>query len=292
MTKQSRSIDNVPFFKSTSKLGNGVSMDRSGTSYMSGVDDDFPKDITVLQSKSEVQTKDFQRATAADKIYNHHNVFIQLNKNSPQVYGCAGQPPKAPATSFKPTVLTAGADEKGQMDYYAPLDSKLKSSYYVDKTRSLINMIDVVNYAPQDQIVYTSTEIEYLEGKLDNFVDAILNDIEPGLCGGANGNAVHAPKGVNKFTVNATGIEALRSGYIVNMRAHMHDGGVDISMKINGKEACVSKALYGGPGHTSESPDGKKWESLRETTDCGSMKVNKGDKIEFLATYDLDLHPS
>jgi hypothetical protein len=267
-------------------------MDRSGTSYMSGVDDDFPKDITVLQAQSEVQTKDFRRAEAADKIYNHHNVFIQLNKNSPEVYGCKGKPLKSQASSFKPTVLTAGADEKGQMEYYAKLDDKLKSSYYLDKARPLINMIDVVNYAPQDQIVYTSTELEYLEGKPAGYVDAILHDIEPGICGGANGNAVHAPKGVNKFTVNATGIEALRSGYIVNMRAHMHDGGVSINMKINGKEACVSKALYGGPGHMSEGPDGKKWESLRETTDCGSLKVNKGDQIEFQATYDLDLHPS
>jgi hypothetical protein len=97
---------------------------------------------------------------------------------------------------------------------------------------------------------------------------------------------------VNKFSVNATGIEALRSGYIVHMRAHMHDGGVEIKMRINEKEVCVSRAMYGGPGHTSEGPDGKKSEMLGETTDCGSIKVQKGDRIEFQANYDLDLHPS
>ena len=279
-------------FKSTTKLGNGLSMDRGGTSYMSMVDDDFPGDITVLQSSSEIQTKDFRRATAVDQIYNHHNVFIQLNKNASSVYGCTDKSRESKTAMVGASVFTAGASEVGQFNYYAELNGKLRSSYYLKKDRRLLNMIDIVNYAEQDQIVYSSTEVEYLEGKPEGFVDAILHDLEPGMCGGPNGNAIHPPKGMNQFNVVARGMEVLHNGYIVNMRAHMHDGGVDIKMKISGRRACVSKALYGGPGHTSQRPDGKKWELLRETTDCGAIKVKKGDQIVYQANYDLDLHPS
>jgi hypothetical protein len=270
-----------------------MSLDRGGTSWMSAVDDDFPKDISILQSSSEIQTAGFRRVVvAADQLYNHHNVFIQLNKNAPEVYGCAGRPRSTTTAKGGTSVLTAGASETGQLEYYAELNGALASSYYVGADRRVINMVDVVNYATQDPAVYSSTEIEYVEGHPANFVDAILHDIEPGLCGGPSGNLVRPPKGQTKFSVNATGIVALRSGYIVHMRAHMHDGGSEIRMKINGKEACTSKALYGGPAHTSKGADGKTWEALRETTDCGSIKVQKGDLIEFQADYDLELHPS
>jgi hypothetical protein len=125
-------------------------MDRGGTSYMSSIDDDFPKDITVLRTKSEIQTKEFRRATAVDQIYNHHNVFIELNKNAPAVFGCVNRPRQAKTAMAGVGVFTAGATETGEFDYYAELDGKLKSSYYLRKDPTLINAIDVVNYAEQD----------------------------------------------------------------------------------------------------------------------------------------------
>jgi hypothetical protein len=267
-------------------------MDLGGTAYTSMVDDDFPRDITVLSTKSEIQNKDFRRATIVEQIYNHHNAFVEVGKIAPAVYGCSTKSLENKASRRGTTVFTAGANEQGEFNYYAELDGKLKSSYYLKKDRVLMNTLDVVNYAEQDQVVYTATEIEYLEGHPANYIDALLHDIEPGICGGPSGNSIHPPQGVKKFSVNATGIEVLRSGYIVNIQGHMHDGGDQISLKINGKEACLSKALYGGPEHTTIEADGKKVEFLRKMTDCQSIKVQKGDRIDFQAYYDLDLHPS
>ena len=43
----------------------------------------------------------------------------------------------------------------------------------------------------------------------------------------------------------------------------------------------------------SKSPDGKVWETIRETSSCDEpVKVKKGDKIYMQANYDLGLHPS
>jgi hypothetical protein len=73
----------------------------------------------------------------------------------------------------------------------------------------------------------------------------------------------------------------------------MPDGGVNILVTVNGKEVCNSKALYGGKGHTSTTPEGKVWQTISETTECGQgVRVKKGDKIFMQGNYDLGLHPS
>jgi hypothetical protein len=73
----------------------------------------------------------------------------------------------------------------------------------------------------------------------------------------------------------------------------LHDGGINIMLKINDKEVCNSKASYGGEGHVTKTPDGRTWETIRETSTCyDPIKVKKGDKIYMQANYDLDLHPS
>jgi hypothetical protein len=59
---------------------------------------------------------------------------------------------------------------------------------------------------------------------------------------------------------------------------------------LNGKQACVSKALYGGPGCEGFTPDGKPWKAMSETTECLNIKVSKGDKLIIQASNDLVEH--
>lgn len=74
----------------------------------------------------------------------------------------------------------------------------------------------------------------------------------------------------------------------------MHDGGVNVLININGKEACNSKAIYGGEGRsTSDTAAGHAGETLAGQVDCPNMiKVVKGDKLAISAYYDLELHPA
>jgi hypothetical protein len=97
---------------------------------------------------------------------------------------------------------------------------------------------------------------------------------------------VRPSPGLKRWSLNATGIVVKKNGYMVSMRGH-------VLMKLNGKEVCNSRAMYGGPGHTTAAPDGTTWETINEMTNCHySTKVVKGDKISVEASYDLVKHPS
>lgn len=61
---------------------------------------------------------------------------------------------------------------------------------------------------------------------------------------------------------------------------------------INGKVACDSKVLYGGPGFEYTMKDGSKVEAIRTTTECDQpIEVKKGDKVDVVAKYDFVAHP-
>jgi hypothetical protein len=95
-----------------------------------------------------------------------------------------------------------------------------------------------------------------------------------------------------RFTINSKDIVMSRSGYFVYTLGHMHDGGVNVLLKVNDVERCNSRALYGGEGHTT-TVKGKTWETIRETAPCtGTIRVQKGDRICMQANYDVELHPS
>jgi hypothetical protein len=156
---------------STVKLGNGKSMDKGGTSYENLVDDDFPKDITVLEAWSMVTDENLKRAETKDGIYNHHNVFMELTKNPPVVYSCESG---SATTRQTPAVFNAGATEVGEI-LYSSSSKDIKTGYYLSKDRRMINMIDTINYNDFEKTVYTYSEIEYLPGRPAGYIDTCEN---------------------------------------------------------------------------------------------------------------------
>jgi hypothetical protein len=264
-------------------------MDKGGTSWQYQVDEDFPGDITILRAKSEVQTTQFKRASTAEGIYNHHNVFLDITKRPIEAFGCQN---RAPTPGLPVSVMAAGATEVGQLDYM-PLRGEIKAGYYLSKNRMIINAIDVVNYKNYEQEVYTATELEYVPGHPEDFLDSQQQRVDPAICGGPSGARIHPPVGVKRFSINSTGIIMKMDGYILNARGHMHDGGVNIVFKINDKVVCDSKAIYGGEGHSSKGSDGQLWETIAESTSCmDPIPVKKGDSVHMQANYDVELHPS
>jgi hypothetical protein len=80
-------------------------------------------------------------------------------------------------------------------------------------------------------------------------------------------------------------------GYIINAKGHMHDGGVNVLLTLNNKTICDSQAIYGG-GNSSVGVGGKKWETIREMTQCtNAVPIKAGDVIRMLSVYDTTLHP-
>jgi hypothetical protein len=73
---------------------------------------------------------------------------------------------------------------------------------------------------------------------------------------------------------------------------HLHDGGLNVILKVNGKLACESKAIYGGEAVTATAVDGTKWQTIGRMTKCRDpIPVKRGDKLVVEANYDLVQHP-
>src|ERR1700691_1785533 len=75
---------------------------------------------------------------------------------------------------------------------------------------------------------------------------------------------------------------------------HLHDGGVNVVLKLDGKVVCDSKAIYGidfsQEGKTA--PNGKPWQGITEMQQCTSpVEVKKGQILQMTAYYDNVLHP-
>lgn len=191
-------------------------MDAGGTSYLSLVDVDFPKDITALEASSRVVDENFKHVTIEQGIYDHHTVFLNVAPSS-SPYACKG----AKAKSVPLSVFMAGAAEDGHVVFATP-SSNIKSGFYLAEKRRLVNMIDIVNYNKEDRNVYTESEIEYLPGKQPGYLNTAVATIDPGTCGGQGGADVHPPVGQKTFQVNGTGIVVAKNGYIHGLRGHLY----------------------------------------------------------------------
>jgi hypothetical protein len=74
---------------------------------------------------------------------------------------------------------------------------------------------------------------------------------------------------------------------------HLHDGGDNVVVTLNGAPICKSEAQYGGPGHEQVQKDGEVWKTIASMSNCGeSVRVRKGDKLNFVANFDLERHKS
>jgi hypothetical protein len=79
-------------------------------------------------------------------------------------------------------------------------------------------------------------------------------------------------------------------GYMMDIKPHMHDGGINATLFVNGKQVCSSRALYGGTDGGTFI-DGQKWETITGYDICsGPVSVNRGDNLTIEAYYDLKAH--
>jgi hypothetical protein len=264
-------------------------MDPGGTSYNFHLDSDFPRDITVLLAQSAILSSDFKRTTLEDKIYNHHNAFMETVKEADQIYECEnGVKAKNPPSI---NLFAGTSTEKIEFNFTSASD-KIKTGFYIGKDSKLQNVIDLVNMGPTRDF-YSDNEIEYLPGKPAGYLNVKQTMVNPDTCGGDDGYAIHPPAGKKKFTVESKTIVMKESGWLVRSRGHLHDGGNAIILTVNGKVACKSEALYGGPGFEFKGDDGKTFETINKSTECiDPILLKKGDKLHIFADFDLDKHPS
>lgn len=188
-------------------------MDPHGTGYSYMAGDDFPKDVTVLETKSDMVNEQFQRADLAEGLYNHHNVFFDTSHAPMAILECGG----APKPGIPVAVFMAGATEVATLKY-AVKNGSFKSGFYLGKDDKISIMVDMVNYKNVERTLYSVSEIEYLPGKVQGLLPAEQTTIDIGTCGGQRGNNIHVPKGQTKFSIAGKEISIAQDGWFVNSR--------------------------------------------------------------------------
>jgi hypothetical protein len=279
------------------KIGNSFSLDPAGTGYMD-VAADIPKDITILDAITGVYDDKMKEIDFNRGLYNHHNVFFDLGTSFPVPISCGSS--WFDMSNFKmPVNIFMGGAADTSSNHYTSLDGKFNSGYYLSKNTDVLQMIDIVNYNDKPMDIYTVSELEYIPGKPPGLLQANSVTIALGMCDGMAGMKLMEPMfkgqtadGNKTFSITGADVNVARDGYFLNFHGHMHDGGVAMSAMVNGKVACHSKALYGGPGHEGTSEKGEKWTTINSMEFCEEpIKVSKGDKLTITADFDLIAHP-
>jgi hypothetical protein len=194
-----------------------ISMDPAGTGWVAPTSG-IPKDITVLRTNASIILKNGAMATIADDLYLHHLLFFSSKKPVPEVFGCDGTNIGQP---YPFSLFMAGSEDIGGGVFTSP-DGRLNSGYYISKDDTLIMAGDVVNMANTTQHVYAAAEIEYLEGRPPDLMDASILMTNVGQCEGDVLGAFQAPEGETKFKVNGTDMDMLHDGYIITAKGHLH----------------------------------------------------------------------
>jgi hypothetical protein len=281
-------------------------MDGSGTGYNFQADTDFPTDVVLLDGIVEIQSERFERATLDHNIYTHHFLVYDLGKPQKPSFGCDN----GRAIRYLPvpgTVMMGGAAEDAEAHYATTATAApegRRTGYHVKKNSPIMLTIDIVNYNKQDMDVYASADMEYMPSRptaspsssssSSSYLDASSVFVPVAACdaGAVLPGIVATPKGLTSWSVKSTGLVMAEDSILFLFRGHMHDGGTNIEVKVNGRTVCDSRALYGGPGHVGRNSDGTAWETIRDMVTCPEgVVVRKGDKIDLDANYDIVAHP-
>jgi hypothetical protein len=259
-------------------------MDPNSDQFM-GVVTGVPTGVLVIATNSSLTYEDGSVADVVNGVYNHHLIFADAKRNGPTPFECVDG-----GTTIPDMGLLMGASEANR-DLHFYNDGKIKTGFKLDKNDPITLSAELVNYTNDTKKVYTITDFEYMEIQPADARHISMQVFDITTCN-ANLKDARAPAGETKWSLTSKKAQFTKPGYIFHRRAHMHDGGKNVEIFVNGKQICDSKATYGGDGTTTKV-DGKEWTTISNMASCTDpVKVETGDSLQIIAHFDLDAHPA
>ncbi|TID27951.1 Diphthamide biosynthesis protein 2 [Venturia nashicola] len=124
--------------------------------------------------------------------------------------------------------------------------------YHLRKEDKMAFIVDLMNENMKDELVYLTISYDYVPGRPAGFDDMKPVWFDAAQCGTSE---VKAPKQSGNFTVTAPKWVANFEGDILGSAGHLHDGGTNILLVVDGKTVCNSDATYGGsPEYVQKNP--------------------------------------
>ncbi|KAF2425340.1 hypothetical protein EJ08DRAFT_663670 [Tothia fuscella] len=181
-----------------------------------------------------------------------------------------------------------GQGDDGTAMTYMQKGQKVKAGYYISKSASTNLMTEVINYRNAEQEIFVSLDYEYIPNmptRPKEYLDVGMGAINVEPCGSQN---LKPPLDkAMKYVSQAWDVQG--DGFLLDIKPHLHDGGLDMTFFVNGVQKCTSKAVYGVSG--AADLNGQKWETIGAYTPClEPIEIKKGDKLTMEANYDLTKH--
>ncbi|KAF2399753.1 hypothetical protein EJ06DRAFT_562046 [Trichodelitschia bisporula] len=252
----------------------GIQMDPHGQVTMRRLGG-FCTDCTVIHGAAYVANADGGRVDVKEGAYLHHLLILNPTKRVPSYYTCSANG-GAPVSQTVPSsyFLGSGVDESEY--FFTTPDGTYNSGYYVGSRDGFMMQSEIVNYNPEARRWYIAAEYEY----------------ELGKPAGAEDAGYQPPQGEARFNKTSPEFVIARDGTILHAMGHLHDGGTNIELLVNGRLVCDSRATYGGSQGTFVNADGSKWETISSMSNCRDpIRVKKGDVMSMISRYDTKLHP-
>jgi len=243
---------------------------------------------------------DGEKVSNANGLYIHHAFFYDASKPPRSSLACPGTGANISAFNY---LMAEGADTAGLKypDNYT-IGNPIMGTWVEKGSRILING-DVVNYNPEARDVYMVADIQYVEGRRTSLLEPAMHLVTVGSCesnGGIADLILHPPADKKQWTIKGDTV-VKEDSRLLGIRGHLHDGGVNLLIKINGQVVCDSLAIYqneavgtNAGSHGNADPMGTPGgmsNMISDMVTCWEPReVTKGDKLYLEANYDLDKH--
>ncbi|KAI5856333.1 hypothetical protein BZA05DRAFT_433949 [Tricharina praecox] len=165
----------------------------------------------------------------------------------------------------------------------------------VEPTDQYGMIIELMNEGTVEKSVYITMIYEYVElANAEKYVGIDVAWLDATGCGASS---VPAKEGV--YAISSPGWNSTIAGKMIFAAGHVHDGGVNTTVFLNGEVVCVSEMLYGRtPGFVAPGMqhDGHRAPGFQHISDAGACKnfgeVKVGDNLVAVSYYDTNKYPS
>jgi len=236
-------------------------------------------DCILKYAKAFLTFPDGKSANFATGAYLHHLTGSVVGPGREDV-ACPGGTERIPKGMER---MLAIHNDRNETFYGVTATDKM--GFYIGKDDVFDLELLLKNELNKPQEVVFSIEWEFIPGKPAGYqaVKGIWMDVAP--CS-AMMSDIAPPTGKSQFTIDSKEWAIPFDGSLLNTVGHMHDGGVNVQISVNGKQVCESNAEYGTSPDYSSGADSKHISRYTPCINIGAVK--KGDKLAISTTYDFD----
>ena len=110
-------------------------------------------------------------------------------------------------------LIQVGQDAVGGANIFTPKQGNVRSAFLTNKDDLFVLQAEIVNYNPSNQTVFLTLELEYLEKKPSDYLDASTIVLSANGC---SNPAYMVPSTEKKFNYTSLPFEITQDGYIIN----------------------------------------------------------------------------